>query len=84
MGVRDLLYSVYERRLRRELAGASRPRHVALMLDGNRRWARDAGLVDVNDGHRVGAAKIAKAEKLGVAVVDQAEVWRELIDAGVA
>jgi short-chain Z-isoprenyl diphosphate synthase len=31
---------------------------VALMLDGNRRWARDAGLDDVNDGHRVGAAKI--------------------------
>ena len=29
------------------------------MLDGNRRWAREAGFVDVNDGHRVGAAKIA-------------------------
>lgn len=60
MGVRDLLYSLYERRLSRSLASASdRPRHVALMLDGNRRWARDAGFVDVNDGHRVGAAKIA-------------------------
>ena len=73
VGVRDLLYSVYERRLRRELAGASRPRHVALMLDGNRRWARDAGLVDVNDGHRVGAAKIADllgwCEEAGVDLV---------------
>ena len=60
MGVREVLYSVYERRLSRELSGAGgRPRHVALMLDGNRRWARDAGLEDVNDGHRVGAAKIA-------------------------
>lgn len=62
MGVRDLLYSLYERNLSRELAQveqAQRPRHVALMLDGNRRWARDAGFVDVNDGHRVGAAKIA-------------------------
>lgn len=29
------------------------------MLDGNRRWARDAGLLDVNDGHRAGAAKIS-------------------------
>src|ERR1700712_4970397 len=29
------------------------------MLDGNRRWARDAGFPDVNTGHRVGAAKIA-------------------------
>lgn len=57
--VRELLYSAYERRLSRRLVGAERPRHVALMLDGNRRWARDAGLEDVNDGHRVGAAKIA-------------------------
>lgn len=62
VGVRDLLYSVYERNLSRELARvepAQRPRHIAVMLDGNRRWARDAGFVDVNDGHRVGAARIA-------------------------
>jgi short-chain Z-isoprenyl diphosphate synthase len=62
VGPRDLLYSLYERKLRIELSRmdpAQRPRHVALMLDGNRRWARDAGLVDVNDGHRAGAAKIA-------------------------
>src|ERR671920_1538675 len=66
----------YERRLSRELARATdpvRPRHVALMLDGNRRWARDAGLVDVNDGHRVGAAKIEDllgwCDEAGVEVV---------------
>ncbi|MGE3289620.1 MAG: isoprenyl transferase [Pseudonocardia sp.] len=60
--MRDLLYSLYERNLSRELARvepAQRPRHIAVMLDGNRRWARDAGFVDVNDGHRVGAARIA-------------------------
>jgi short-chain Z-isoprenyl diphosphate synthase len=28
------------------------------MLDGNRRWARAAGLEDVNDGHVVGASHI--------------------------
>jgi short-chain Z-isoprenyl diphosphate synthase len=61
VGVREVVYSIYERRLARQLRrrAGERPRHVALMLDGNRRWARDAGLVDVNDGHRVGAAKIA-------------------------
>lgn len=62
MGVRNLLYSMYERKLSRELARLDvglHPRHVALMLDGNRRWARDVGLVDVNDGHRAGASKIA-------------------------
>jgi len=63
VGVRDLLYSVYERRISRELArpDVERPRHVALMLDGNRRWAREEGYRDVNTGHRVGAAKIADA-----------------------
>jgi DNA ligase (NAD+) len=35
-------------------------------------------------GENVGATKTAKAEKLGVEVVDQAEIWRLLIDAGVA
>jgi DNA ligase (NAD+) len=35
-------------------------------------------------GDNVGASKTAKAEKLGVAVVDQADIWRLLIDAGVA
>ena len=35
-------------------------------------------------GANVGASKTAKAEKLGVDVVDQEEIWRLLIDAGVA
>jgi len=74
VGVRDLLYSLYERRLSRHLRGLEeRPRHVAVMLDGNRRWAREAGFVDVNDGHRAGAAKIADllawCEEEGVQVV---------------
>ncbi len=34
-------------------------------------------------GANVGASKTAKAEKLGVEVVDQEDVWRLLIDAGV-
>ena len=35
-------------------------------------------------GADVGAAKITKAEKLEVEVVDQAEIWKLLIEAGVA
>jgi DNA ligase (NAD+) len=35
-------------------------------------------------GENVGAAKTAKAEKLGVEVVDQGDIWKLLIDAGVA
>ncbi len=74
MGARDLLYSLYARRLSRMLRSVDeRPRHVAVMLDGNRRWAREAGFVDVNDGHRVGASRIADllawCEEEGVQVV---------------
>ena len=35
-------------------------------------------------GENVGASKTDKAAKLGVEVVDQADVWRMLIDAGIA
>ncbi|ROO50912.1 short-chain Z-isoprenyl diphosphate synthase [Micromonospora sp. Llam0] len=58
MTLRELLYSVYERRLMTRLAGKPVPGHVGVMCDGNRRWAREMGFVDPNDGHRVGAAKI--------------------------
>lgn len=58
MKVRNLLYSVYQRRLAASLAGKPLPRHVGVMCDGNRRWAREMGYVDPNDGHRVGAQRI--------------------------
>jgi DNA ligase (NAD+) len=35
-------------------------------------------------GADVGASKTAKAEKLDVPVVDQSEIWAQLIAAGVA
>ncbi|HJQ48525.1 MAG TPA: isoprenyl transferase [Amycolatopsis sp.] len=53
-----VLYGAYGRRLQQQAAGRH-PRHVAIMLDGNRRWAREAGFADVADGHRAGAKKIA-------------------------
>ncbi|HJQ03656.1 MAG TPA: isoprenyl transferase [Jatrophihabitans sp.] len=58
MDLRTGVYALYERRLRRQLAGRPLPRHVAVMLDGNRRWARAAGMEDVNHGHVVGANHI--------------------------
>jgi short-chain Z-isoprenyl diphosphate synthase len=56
--LRDLLYSVYERRLVRRLVDKPHPRHVGVIVDGNRRWAREMGYVDPNHGHRVGAERI--------------------------
>lgn len=53
-------YPLYEAKLKRELRGKKRPRHIAVMADGNRRWARQAGHEDVSHGHRAGAAKIGE------------------------
>src|ERR1700729_4623060 len=58
MGVRDLAYRMYERRLQDSLSPEAIPRHVGVMCDGNRRWARSAGYHDVANGHRKGADKI--------------------------
>ena len=56
------MYRLYEMRLRSELSHSRSqlPRHIAVLCDGNRRWARDAGYEDVSIGYRMGAAKIAE------------------------
>ncbi len=56
--LRDLVYRIYERRLEASLAGHTVPRHVGVILDGNRRWARLAGFTDVSNGHQKGADHI--------------------------
>ena len=60
--LKEPLYRVYELRLKQELASskAHLPRHIAVLCDGNRRWARNAGYDDVSYGYRMGAAKIAE------------------------
>jgi short-chain Z-isoprenyl diphosphate synthase len=58
MGFRSLIYRLYARRLEASLSPEAVPRHVGVMCDGNRRWARSAGLLDVSTGHQKGADKI--------------------------
>ena len=60
--LKEPAYRIYEMRLRQELARARTdlPRHVAVLCDGNRRWAGDEGHDDVSYGYRVGADKIAE------------------------
>ncbi|MBX6371920.1 MAG: isoprenyl transferase [Acidothermus sp.] len=57
MGLRRLIYGLYERRLAASLSPDRLPRHVGVILDGNRRWAKAMGM-GVSTGHRRGAAKI--------------------------
>ena len=69
----SILYRLYERRLLAELRGAPLPRHIGLILDGDRRFARRRGLRDVLQGHERGAAKLEEAldwfEELGIRMV---------------
>jgi short-chain Z-isoprenyl diphosphate synthase len=58
MRARGLVYRLYERRLEASLLPSAIPRHVGVMCDGNRRWARSAGHGDVSRGHQAGADKI--------------------------
>ena len=70
---RGPLYRVYINRLRRSLDPDSVPKHVAMMIDGNRRWARQLGFDSPADGHRAGAAKMREflewCDEVGVQVV---------------
>jgi short-chain Z-isoprenyl diphosphate synthase len=53
-----LLYRYYERRLVQEVQRGVLPAHIGLILDGNRRYARELGLTDPLEGHRLGADKL--------------------------
>jgi short-chain Z-isoprenyl diphosphate synthase len=60
--LRDLikapLYYLYEQRLLAGVRQGAVPRHIALILDGNRRYARAAGQADPEGAYRAGADKI--------------------------
>jgi short-chain Z-isoprenyl diphosphate synthase len=68
----QLLYRLYEHRLTAGLRPDRIPRHIGVILDGNRRWAASFGETAAT-GHRRGADKISEflgwAEGLGVEVV---------------
>lgn len=70
---RGPLYRLYINRLRRGLDVSRVPWHVAMMIDGNRRWARQLGYDSAAHGHRAGAAKMRQflewCDDLGVGVV---------------
>jgi short-chain Z-isoprenyl diphosphate synthase len=58
MSFRSAAISLYARVLRRTVLGGPLPRHVALIMDGNRRWARENGHANPSVGHRYGAEHV--------------------------
>lgn len=66
-----------------QLDGARLPKHVAIIMDGNRRWAKDRGLPGI-EGHRRGMVALREvtraASDLGIPIVTvygfSTENWR--------
>jgi short-chain Z-isoprenyl diphosphate synthase len=56
--VRNPIYSIYEASLERQLDKGNIPKHIAVMLDGNRRWADKNNGLKAKSGHAAGAQKI--------------------------
>lgn len=66
-----MLYPAYEARMLRRMP-ENLPKHIGVMLDGNRRWAKAVGR-DSAHGHRAGAANIEPlltwCDEVGIEVV---------------
>jgi short-chain Z-isoprenyl diphosphate synthase len=71
--VRNLIYRLYEANLERRLDRTNLPKHVAVMLDGNRRWAERRVGAKAAHGHAAGAQKTHEfvdwCDELGIPVV---------------
>jgi len=57
LGILAPIYRFYEWLLWRQIGSSDGPKHVGIILDGNRRFARNQGLVPWI-GHRLGADKV--------------------------
>jgi short-chain Z-isoprenyl diphosphate synthase len=57
VGRPEAFYRLYERRLARGLDPERLPRHIGVLVDGNRRWARAFG-ASTQQGHQAGAERI--------------------------
>jgi short-chain Z-isoprenyl diphosphate synthase len=69
----NLLYRLYEHRLRRQIGAGRLPEHVGLILDGNRRYAREQGFPDPSRAYEMGAQKLDEVllwcSELGISAV---------------
>lgn len=68
-----LLYGLYQKRLRHGLTPDVLPHHIGMIVDGNRRWAKENFLDNASHGHRAGAQKVPEflvwCDELGIGMV---------------
>lgn len=73
MPIKRLLYYSYGKLLEREVMKYRPPVHIGLILDGNRRYAKEMGFEDVTMGHKAGAHKLDDVLKwcveLGIKII---------------
>ncbi len=74
-------YALYQRRLETEVSTWNLPRHIGIIMDGNRRFARELGSASVSYGHARGAEKLHQVLSwcydIGIPVVT---VWSFSLD----
>jgi short-chain Z-isoprenyl diphosphate synthase len=57
-GALSPLYRIYERRLLQQIGSQPSPRHIGIILDGNRRYGRQHNLTDPREIYALGAEKL--------------------------
>ena len=70
--IEKFFYKAYQRRLESDANTWKIPRHIGVILDGNRRYAKASGLENVIRGHHEGANKLEEVlhwcDELGVEI----------------
>jgi short-chain Z-isoprenyl diphosphate synthase len=73
--IKGLIYPWYEKRLLCKLDYSKTPHHIGIIVDGNRRWAKEK-TIDTKSGHQAGADKILEFLKwCEVAEVKIVTIW---------
>ena len=69
----NILYRLYEWYITRDLKPEKMPKHVAIIMDGNRRFSRLQGNIDVVKGHEIGVDTLEKvldwSIELGIEII---------------
>ena len=69
----NILYKIYEWYISRDLKPEKMPKHVAIIMDGNRRFSKLQGNIDVVKGHEVGVDTLEKvldwSIELGIEII---------------
>lgn len=56
--IKKLIYYYYQKRLSKDISHKKKPRHIGIILDGNRRYAEKYGFENISRGHKEGADKL--------------------------